>query len=91
MDGQNSESRLTKQALENVFDLLLWAEKRNAGVLEMVFQSKLLTLLLDKYSSHLQNLLSGMILLLGNAREEGPLARHILSERLGDKIVLLYL
>ena len=51
----------------------------------------MLPLVLEKYSTQLPSLVSGMILLLGNAKEEGPLAQHLLAEGLGDRIVLLYL
>ena len=50
-----------------------------------------MTIVLEKYKDNIQVLVSGFILILGNAREEGPLIKHILENRMPDQVLHLYL
>lgn len=50
-----------------------------------------LSSLLHNHSNKAQNILCGMTMLLGNAREDGQLIRHILQKGLGDHVLRLYL
>jgi hypothetical protein len=50
-----------------------------------------MVIVLEKYRESVNLLVSGFILLLGNAREEGPLVQHLLEHRLPDQVLELYL
>jgi hypothetical protein len=65
-------------ALENVFDLLLWAEKKKAQALESILGSEVLSIIMIEYEFKMETLVTGMTMLLGNAKEKGVLARHLL-------------
>jgi hypothetical protein len=77
--------------LSSFFDLLLWAEKRSEVTLGRAIECQLMTIVLEKYRDNVQLLVSGFILLLGNARDEGTLIKHLLEHRMPDQILHLYL
>ena len=91
LDKSQQDTPLAKESLSSLFDLLLWAEKRSEATLQTVISSKLMVILLEKYKGLIDLLLSGYILLLGNAKDEGLLVTHLLENHLPDRVLSLYL
>lgn len=79
LDKSLRDSPEALESLASLFDLLLWAEKRSEDTLTNIVECKLLVILLEKYKSYVSQLVSGYILLLGNAKDEGILIQHVLQ------------
>lgn len=50
-----------------------------------------MSILLVEYEFKMEILVNGMTMLLGNAKEKGVLASHILEKGLGDRLITCYL
>jgi hypothetical protein len=91
LDRAQKDTPEVRESLSSLFDLLLWAEKRNEGTLQIVIDSKLMLILLEKYKDLINLLVSGYILLLGNAKDEGILVTHLLENQLPEQVLAFYL
>lgn len=69
LDKSQQDTPEVRESLASLFDLLLWAEKRSEATLQTVISSKLMVIVLEKYKGLTDLLLSGYILLLGNAKD----------------------
>ena len=49
MENSNKNSKNTISAFDSLFDLLLWAEKRNPNALENVLETGILLKIMDDY------------------------------------------
>jgi hypothetical protein len=90
MDSTAQPEPLIKEAVSSLFDLLLWAEKRNPALLKSALDLEILALIAEKYASLARDVIGGFTLLLGNAKEGGELVGHMLERRLGDKVLREY-
>ena len=91
LDKSQQDTPQARESLSSLFDLLLWAEKRSEATLQTAIQSKLMVILLEKYKGLTDLLLSGYILLLGNAKDDGLLVAHLLENHLPDRVLAIYL
>ena len=91
MDNKDKKSAKCQLALENIFDLLLWADKKNIEAMEGVIRSNVLGESVEGYQHWMEKVSSGMTMLIGNVKENGRLAAHVLSERIGDVTLRSYL
>jgi hypothetical protein len=78
LDRAQKDSAEALDSLNSLFDLLLWAEKRCETTLLKAIECQLMVIVLEKYRDSVHLLVSGFILLLGNAKEEGLLVKHLL-------------